>query len=156
MASWAGHEEKGLQEIGFQYPYMSADALIETLGLPQELHKFVLKNIAKFERVRTKEAWSLLDTESQNAVSKYLSNQRELVLRYMIENEINPFNSIVCDLGWRGSIQDAMGRIIGHPFYGQYLGLHAPFSKNDLNDAYQQIGLLFTIEDLENGILKTI
>jgi type II restriction enzyme len=29
-------------------------------------------------------------------------------------------------------------------------------SKNDLNNAYQQIGLLFTIEDLENGILKTI
>jgi hypothetical protein len=140
MASWAGFEEKGLQEIGIQYPYMTADALIETLGLPKELHKLVLKNIAKFERVRTKEAWGLLDTKSQNAISRYLSNQRELVLRYMIENEINPFNSIVCDLGWRGSIQDAMSRIIGHPFYGQYLGLYAPFSKNDLSEKH---GLIF-------------
>lgn len=140
MASWTNFEEIGLSQIAKQYPIMSTKALIETLGLPPELHYLILKNFSPFERFRTIDAWKRLDTPSRVEINKYLSVQRGLIAQLLLDLGINSFNSVICDLGWRGSIQNAIERILEAPLSGQYLGIFNPFD-NQVHGLKQ--GLVF-------------
>lgn len=146
MASWAGLEEEGLNEIALQYPIMGTDALIETLGLPNSMHDLIYRNFGKFEKIRTKDAWDKLDLLAKNEITEYLLCQQRFIHEYIVTNGINPFQAIVCDLGWRGSIQDAMSRILRNNYEGIYLGLFHPYSDKNTGN---KIGLMF---DEPNGV----
>lgn len=140
MASWADSEEAGLKEISIQYPIMDTTALIETLGLPHDLREHIYASFSPTERFRTEEAWNRIKLEGKIAINSYLRLQRDLIRKF-IENEgITPNEVVICDLGWRGSIQDAMQRIVGDPYIGQYLGLYKPFNSNVFGEKH---GLVF-------------
>jgi len=140
MASWSGREEEGLKEISAQYPTMTPDAFVKTLGIPDEIQKLIFKNFGRLEVIRTNKIWSRLDSKTKKEITDYLSEQKGFIQRFIQENGFDPFKSIVCDLGWRGSIQDAMSRIVGVQYTGEYLGLYSPFLAKNQNIKY---GVLF-------------
>jgi hypothetical protein len=127
MASWSGREEEGLSEISLQYPTMTPDAFVKTLGIPEDIQKLVFKNFGRLEVIRTNKIWSRIDSNTRNVITDYLAEQKYFIQRFIQENGFDPFKSVVCDLGWRGSIQDAMSRIIETHYSGEYLGLYSPF-----------------------------
>jgi FMN phosphatase YigB (HAD superfamily) len=141
MASWATNESLGLNEISKQYPIMNRDALIKTLGIPSQLHYLVERNFGKFEKFRTSNSWDRLDLEARSSISTYLVEQNQFIRRFLLENEILPEQIIICDLGWRGSIQESMERIIGSEYTGQYLGLLKSYSSS--GSKLTKKGLLF-------------
>ncbi len=140
MASWTNFEEIGLAQIAKQYPIMSTKALIETLGLPPELHYLILRTFSPFERFRTIDAWKRLDMPARLEINEYLAVQRGLIAQLLRDLGINSYNSVICDLGWRGSIQNAIERILETPLSGQYLGIFNPFD-NQVHGLKQ--GLVF-------------
>lgn len=140
MASWSDDVEKGLKEISLQYPIMNSKAFIETLGLPSGFNEIISRNFSPLENFRTVEAWHRLDNAAQFSIKEYLSTQKLLILAYLKQNDINPFNSLLCDIGWRGSIQDALSRIYGNNFNGQYLGIFKSF--NEIR-TFDKFGLIF-------------
>lgn len=146
MASWAGFEDEGLNEIALQYPFMEPDALIETLGIPESMNDLVRRNFGRLEKIRTKDAWGRLDVSARSEISRFLSSQKEYIHEYIVAKEINPFQAITCDLGWRGSIQDAMGRIFKKDYDGVYLGIFNPFQDENRGN---KSGLIF---DEPNGM----
>jgi hypothetical protein len=140
MASWADDIGAGLRHISLQYPISTVDSLIETLSIPPALHEIVYRTFGRLERFSTSTAWERLDTAAQNEIQHYLVEQRSLIKDFLVAEQITPGDVVLCDLGWRGSIQDAMARIMGANFQGQYLGVFRPF--NHESSGTKQ-GLLF-------------
>lgn len=140
MASWADDVAAGLEDVSLQYPISTVDSLIETLSIPQALHEIVYRNFGRLERFSTSTAWERLDKAAQNEIQDYLREQRSLIKDFLLSEQITPKDVVLCDLGWRGSIQDAMARIVGANFQGQYLGVFRPFN-NKSSGAKE--GLLF-------------
>jgi hypothetical protein len=48
-------------------------------------------------------------------------------MEFCLTEDFHPDDSLVCDLGWRGTIQDSLERIFRSATCGVYLGLYAPF-----------------------------
>ena len=140
MASWADDIAAGLRDVSLQYPISTVDSFIETLSIPPALHEIVSKNFGRLERFSTSTAWERLDNAVQNEIQHYLREQRSLIKEFLFAEEIIPGDVVLCDLGWRGSIQDAMARIVGADFQGEYLGVFRPFNRKS-SGAKQ--GLLF-------------
>jgi hypothetical protein len=141
MASWAEDLEKGFKEVSLQYPTMNVDTLIDTLSAPEYLENLLRQTFPKFEVFRTRSIWKRLSPETKLETISWLESQKFLIRDYLVQLDISSSNSVLSDIGWRGSIQNALNRIMDEQFIGQYLGLYAPFQNSEQENS--KFGLLF-------------
>ena len=141
MASWADDLEKGFKEVSLQYPTMNVGTLIDTLSAPEYLRNLLKQTFPKFEVFRTRSIWKRLSPEARLETMSWLKSQKLLIRDYLVQLDISSSNSVLSDIGWRGSIQNALNRIMDEQFVGQYLGLYAPYQNSEQENS--KFGLLF-------------
>ncbi len=108
----------------------------------------------------------LSDPEFRSHAEVKIASQREILKRYL-EQELLPDQDelLICDIGWRGTIQDNLSHIVGKPVRGHYFALlsylneQPTFSSkvgwlSDLNEGsdYQIPDQLAVIEMVFNGL----
>ncbi len=120
--------EEGLEALSFQYPISNGESISQSMGLTDALAHQVKLELGFSEKVKTRNVWSLLSETTRAAIKEYLREQATLIKTYLKILDITPENSILCDVGWRGTIQDSLSRILGRDFEGIYLGLYSPFA----------------------------
>lgn len=118
--------------LALQYPRMTGAALAATLGLPGRIANKVKNQLGSMREIPTDDIIHRLDSDLSADINEYLSHQRELITVLLHERGINPESSLLCDLGWRGTIQDSLGKILGREFSGAYLGLRMPLEERRL------------------------
>lgn len=128
--SYSKNVEDGLRAMSHQYPYSSGTSISESMGLAEDLAHQVKAEIGISTQLKTKVIWNKLSQNTREAIEDYLSTQANLVREYLKDSDITPENSILCDIGWRGTIQDSLSRIVGENFDGVYLGLYLPFENS--------------------------
>lgn len=127
LCSFADSPDLGLNYISSQYPLMDVDSIIATFGLDDQHSQLIRSEINPFEKIPTNLVWSQLSSSARNRICQYLRNQRTLLATYMDTLNVSSENSVLCDLGWRGTIQDAVERIQLTDYIGVYLGLWKKF-----------------------------
>jgi hypothetical protein len=127
FASYADDIEAGLMAMSYQYPFSSGTSISESMGLTEKLAHLVKSEIGISAQINTKVVWTKLSEETRQCIKDYLSEQASFIREYLKDLDISPENSILCDVGWRGTIQDSLSRIVGRDFDGVYLGLYRPF-----------------------------
>lgn len=150
FSSFNGDTASALDSIEKQYPFISGHALCETMALEDNLRIKLLREIPPYQRIQTSKVLRKIPKELQVEISKYHQQQFALLRELLSQNKIDPENSIVCDLGWRGTINDAMSRISGQEFTGVYLGLLAPWNRN--NEFTSKFGMLFDETRATNSV----
>jgi hypothetical protein len=139
--SYANNLQRGLEQLGLQYPVSTAGSLVDSLSLPSDLAEKIHVRFAKFQRFRTSRTLSYLDEDTIAAIQAHLDDQRKIFLVLAEQLGIIASEAVVCDLGWRGTINDSISRMIGTEIPGVYLGLNSPL---DLRNQYKnKLGLLF-------------
>lgn len=131
----------GFEELARQHPVITADAAISTLCLPLELAELVSSQIGKLQRVRTARFLQLLDPSTVAHINHFVQEQRSLLLELLTQLGISPDESLVCDIGWRGTINNSLNRITQKEIPGAYLGLHTPLAEGAKPDSKR--GLIF-------------
>ena len=130
FASYADDIEAGLVAMSYQYPYSSGTSVSESMGLTEKLAHLVKSEIGISTQMNTKVVWTKLSEKTRERIKDYLSEQASFIREYLKDLDISPENSILCDVGWRGTIQDSLSRIVGKDFDGVYLGLYRPFENS--------------------------
>lgn len=131
----------GFEQLGLQYPVSTADSLVDSLSLPDDLAEKIHSRFAKFQRVRTSRVLSYLDESTVDAIRTHLAEQRKIFQALAKHLGVNASAAVVCDLGWRGTINDSISRMLGNEIPGVYLGLNAPLDPS--NRYKDKVGLLF-------------
>jgi len=144
MCSFADSPDCGFHYISDQYPKINSKALIDTLGLQDKLAQMVRLSLGSFQYYETSRVWSKLDKTLREEIYNYLQEQKRLLKYLCVKNEITPSSSLLCDLGWRGTMQDSLSRIYQESFDGVYLGVFSAFpSQNSHSYSGNKIGLLW-------------
>ena len=130
FASYADDIEAGLMAMSYQYPFSSGTSISESMGLTEKLAHQVKSEIGISTQINTKVVWTKLSEKTRECIKDYLSEQASFIRGYLKDLNISPENSILCDVGWRGTIQDSLSRIVGEDFDGVYLGLYRPFENS--------------------------
>lgn len=122
--------ENGLVAIAIQYPLMSNSTFCSTLSLPNSLSEKISVLNKNLQRSPLK-IYKNLPTELATQLNSFLIEQRKIILKELSELDITLQNSLFCDLGWRGSMQDSIHRLLGDASesVGVYLGVFEPRSK---------------------------
>ncbi len=150
MCSFADSPEFGLYYISDQYPQMSSDSFIQTLSLHGKLAEFLRESLGDYQLYETRKIWSKINSGLRKDITAHLQEQRKLLKILCSELEIDPNTSLLCDLGWRGTIQDSLSLIYMNPFQGIYLGTNTPFdSQRSHPYCGEKLGVLW---DQELGI----
>jgi HAD superfamily hydrolase (TIGR01549 family) len=76
-----------------------------------------------------------------------MARQRELLRGYAASKGMHDGNSMIVDLGWRGTIQDNLSRAIDLPLRGIYLGLFSFLNEQPTNS--EKVGWLFDHNDTD-------
>jgi hypothetical protein len=111
-----------MRELEIQYHMMTSNEFVQSLGLPEGLSLRVRQSLGPLVHYETSKIWGELTTEIQEEITSYLTGQRELVRAFLEQLEVRPTNTVVCDIGWRGTINDALNSIVNGEFTGAYLG----------------------------------
>lgn len=120
--SWVSDLEGGLSTLENQYPLMTGQGFVWTLGLGTNIALEVIhQNPGRSLRSPTG-IWRGLRPSTQKAILAHLQSQHSMLRELLIEKEPSA-NYVFCDLGWKGSIQDALERVSGVQSAGVYLGL---------------------------------
>lgn len=130
-----------LGALGQQYPSMTADDFHSSAGLPVEFLERIKSDLGPLTTLQPNQIWELLSKELQDDILKYLEEQRLLLSELLSIMNIDPSTTVLCDLGWRGSINDALNQIAQKEFTGVYLGLYNSY--NFIGDFSHKFGLLF-------------
>lgn len=70
-------------------------------------------------------------------VRKYFSDKRKLLERYFEQEKVNCWNKLnVMDVGWKGSSQEVIGKILGKDVIGYYFGTADTLSRNKFCTMY--------------------
>jgi hypothetical protein len=119
--------EKGLDAISLQYPLMSNLTFCSTLSLPFDLSQKI-SALNKLHQRSPLKIYKNLPPELANQVVSFLMDQRKIILEELSKLDITLENSLFCDLGWRGSMQDSIHRLLGDASdsVGVYLGVFEP------------------------------
>lgn len=115
--------EKGFVQLGHQYPTITGRGIAKTLGLPNSVADSLHLEVGVEERVRTTQVWSRLSFDLKKKIQSYCSSQKLNINDLLKEKFVSPENSLLGDLGWRGTIHDSLSRIAGREFSSVYLGL---------------------------------
>lgn len=71
------------------------------------------------------------------AVRKYFSDKRKLLERYFEQEKVNCWNKLnVMDVGWKGSSQEVIEKILGKDVIGYYFGTADTLSRNKFCTMY--------------------
>jgi FMN phosphatase YigB (HAD superfamily) len=98
------HERLNVSDIATIECRLGADALEQVVYLPKD-HNQIFTSIVKVFDVLTRQA----------------EEEREALLQYCIEQGINGSEKVgLVDVGYSGSIQKALGSLLGHPLAGYY------------------------------------
>jgi FMN phosphatase YigB (HAD superfamily) len=114
---------KTLNKLARQYSVMNGVDLSSSLGLSSELKAKVIEQVGYTELLPTKEIWSLLSGSLRKEIRTELEEKQKLLREYLDQENIHPSNTILADVGWRGTIQDSLSLITESEFTGCYLGL---------------------------------
>ena len=133
-ASHDGSVEAVLGEIRDQYGMMHPDAFVSTLGLPETLSANFLAHFRPLERLTVERIWNRTPSVLRGEISGYLREQNLLLSRYLEQNSVNPERTLLCDVGWKGTIHRALSRLFDKDFRGVYLGLRmAKWNQQGMN-----------------------
>lgn len=132
-ASFSGNLAGAIVEISKNFPVMNGNTFCRTFGLDEDLSSNVKSQIGTLNDFKTSDVLASLNDELIEQISTYISEQKEIIIELLETSGIDSSNSILCDLGWRGTIQDSLGRLTGSTFQGCYFGLFADvqLSKKD-------------------------
>jgi len=127
MASHSGslaEVRQGLKILSVQYPVMNYQTFSSTLGLPSNLCDEIT-DIDKGKMASPLKIFESLPTLLTQKVLSYLNSQSELIKQELSNLDVSLENSLFCDLGWRGTMQDSLHRLLGpsQKCIGVYLGL---------------------------------
>jgi hypothetical protein len=154
MASYAGSLTSirlGLKTLSIQYPVMDLNTFCSTLGLNDDLKSMVLKenNRKKDSALRLFDNLPVLIVTE---ISNYLSDQKLLIKNHLESIGIDSSNVIYCDLGWRGTLQDCIHRILGEQGIaeGTYLANWTPLVKNAKSKKFGLLNVRFSNDDVES------
>lgn len=125
--SYSNSLDGGLLKVSEQYPLMDSKAFIETLALPDHIAERVRQELSPLEKHRTTSISKKLSDSLRTAITEYLVEQRGLIFDFLTNLKVSARNTLFADLGWRGTIQDSISRILGEETSGAYLGLNSPF-----------------------------
>ncbi|BFH11308.1 HAD-IA family hydrolase [Paenibacillus melissococcoides] len=135
-----------------QYRNISIRDFLASINFDQEeIERITLRlNIDSDHKERdlpTSEAFNMLlcDSEFRNVYEDKRSKQKDLFLKYLMQYGVKFENEGVhlVDVGWKGTIQDNIYRILGEKVLvaGYYLGL---ISTGDMKDNNKKQGILFS------------
>lgn len=130
-----------LEALGQQYPSMTAADFHSSAGLPVQFLERIKSDLGPLTTLQPNQLWELLSEKLQDDILKYLEEQRLLLSELLSNLNINPSNTVLCDLGWRGSINDALNQIAQKEFTGAYLGLYNSY--NFIGNYSRKFGLLY-------------
>lgn len=122
-ASYDGSVEAVLGEIQGQYGLMHPDAFVSTLGLPETMSNDFLSHFRPLERLTVERIWNRIPGVQRREISDYLREQNLLLSKYLEQNNVSPEKTLLCDVGWKGTIHTGLSRLFDKDFRGVYLGL---------------------------------
>jgi hypothetical protein len=122
---------EALEEISLQYPRMTVRTFCSTVGLSFELTNQIMESriFSSTTLYATKFIYSDLLGDFVSQITDEVASNRIKIVSLLNQLEIIEGGFVVCDVGWRGSIQDALERIIEKRILGIYLGLRKPFNR---------------------------
>ena len=136
----------GLQRMWTMYGNQSISTLLQSIGVEQSpallLDRYGLApdvelvNIASDERVRS---W-LADEQVHAHLTNELRSQRDKLTEYLEQHLASDDQVLIVDVGWRGSIQDNLARVVpNRHFHGIYLGLFEYLNQQPTNCTKQAV-----------------
>jgi hypothetical protein len=134
--SYGRNLEAALKTVSYQYPIMDSRALSETLALSKTLDDKIKIKLGPLKKYRTSSIIGHLGVDLASEISDFLNNQKVLLEGFLNEQGIDPSNTLISDLGWRGTIQDSLSRIASREFHGAYLAAMRPFSPSEYTKKY--------------------
>jgi hypothetical protein len=154
MASYAGSLASirlGLKTLSIQYPVMDLNTFCSTLGLNDHLKSIVLKE-SNHKKDSALQLFDNLPIFIATEISNYLSEQKLLIKNHLESRGITSGNVIYCDLGWRGTLQDSIHRILGEQGIaeGTYLANWTPLVKNTKSKKLGLLNVRFSNDDVES------
>jgi hypothetical protein len=144
LASYGPDQIKeALHEISLQYPRMTIKTFTSTMGLSTELSIDVIEGF-KFNQSTlhsTKSIYGDLPEVLRERITHEVGENRKRLKSLLSQLDLSNGDYVVCDVGWRGSIQDSIERLIGKRIQGTYLGVRRPLKSGVGNR--NKYGLLF-------------
>lgn len=148
-----------LDRAAAQYRTQTVAAFIRMLGLEREsrISEIVKKYDLGFEEVipdtrgdsRLQEL--LRDQEFKHLLTENSQEQHALLREYLGVRGIDiesPQNLVVCDIGWRGTVQDLLATAFPDlHLHGNYLALFPFFLKNPSNSEKYAVAVDFNVEE---------
>jgi hypothetical protein len=139
---------------------MNGSDLASTFGLSSGLKVKLFAQVGRSKHWPTGEIWASLSGSLRKEIRSELRGKQKIVREYLNQEKIDPSNTILADVGWRGTIQDSLSLIAESEFTGCYLGLYDSYGflgeftkKSGLafdytrgNPAPEQLGFLGHIE----------
>lgn len=139
--SFADNLEQGFRELSIQYPVSTRDSLIDSVGAVGRLAEQLSLRFSKFQKLSTDNIFKQLGEPLAAELNKHSADQLEKIKKIIMQLGLSAKDALVCDLGWRGTINDSMSRILGFEIPGVYLGLFS--SNSDYLKYRDKTGLMF-------------
>lgn len=154
MASYAGSLaslQLGLKALSVQYPIMDLSTFCSTLGLDNSLESTVLKH-SSGKKNSALHIFNNLPSSIMSEIAGYLSNQKLLIKSHLESLGISSNDVVYCDIGWRGTLQDCIHRILGEEgiALGTYLANWAPLIKNSKSKKLGLLNVCSSNEEVES------
>lgn len=135
--------KEALDEISLQYPRMTVKTFTSTMGLSTELSISVIESYKSNQSTlqSTKSIYANLSEVVREQIKNEVAENRKKLKTLLSQLDLSKGDYVVCDVGWRGSIQDSIERLIGKRIQGTYLGVRRPLKAGVGNR--NKKGLLF-------------
>ena len=129
FSSFGNDVEAAIEAASKQYPLMTAGTLASSMGLSADLDQSWQAAFGALSLQKPIGLWNRAPKWLRESTREFVEDQQRLVRRFLEEHDVDSTQDVLCDIGWRGTIQDSIERVLGQPFTGLYLGLRRPYNK---------------------------